>query len=684
MENIFDPNNREQALAYELIANTNTSFFLTGRAGSGKTTFLRNVQKNVGKQFVVLASTGVVAILAGGETIHSFFGLPIEVCTPGTYGNMGRNKILTLIHTDTIIIDEVSMVRCDIVDAIDLTMRRVLKNSKPFGGKQVVFVGDMFQLPPVVKTGPDFDMMQEIYRTDSFYFYKAAVFKRIRLPKIQFEKVYRQEDANFLQALENIRLNKVTARDLQMLNDRIAMPNEEDGIVITLTSRTDTADAINAKRLNEINAPEFVYEGTVEGKFEDNRFPVEKELRLKVGAQVMFTRNDPQHRWANGTLGVVTDLKENNIVVTIDNDKTYSVPVVSWESSKYEYDLAARKVKKDVVGSFTQYPLKLAWAITVHKSQGMTFDKVVLNLDRGLFASGQLYVALSRVRTLAGLFITRPIIPQYARTSIEILKYSEEYNDEQIISTEIESGKATYMAQKQHDYDVVAKEYLLMISRLYEAGNIKEALQIARRFMDTVISDEELYGVIDKNVISEKSHRCWAIDFIEALLSLYAGEYDNAISLANSALSQHVCPEAMYIKARALGKLERYNEADTVYEMLAAGFDAATPDAKLLYAVAMHNEFCIKANGLVEMRELVKIHNHYLNGYVAIRKIMKKRGMTVGGSSNISEAFNSDMSDEAFLEELRITQKELPNELGILHRRLTLMKLEHSMVERAV
>ena len=404
MKNIqIDPQNHEQQLAYELVANTNSSFFLTGRAGTGKTTFLHNVQKIVNKQFITLAPTGVAAIRAGGDTIHSFFGLPMEVCTPGTCGKMNEARILTLLHADTIIIDEVSMVRCDVMDAIDYTMRKTLKNNIPFGGKQMIFVGDMFQLPPVVKYGAERDLLKDFYRTNDFFFYKSNAVKRIRLVKIEFQKVYRQEDTKFLHILENVRLNRVTPENIMHLNEHVHTPSNEDGAVITLVSINKTADKINTQHLEEINAKEFVYEGTIDGKFDEKRLPVEMELRLKVGAQVMFTRNDQFKRWANGTLGTVKKLTKDEISVTLNNGETYVVPCCSWESYSYEYNREERKMKKELTGTFTQYPLKLAWAITVHKSQGMTFDKLSIDLSRGMFAPGQLYVALSRVKTLDGL-----------------------------------------------------------------------------------------------------------------------------------------------------------------------------------------------------------------------------------------------------------------------------------------
>ena len=381
MENMIDIENKQQVMAFELIANTNSSFFLTGRAGTGKTTFLRKVQKLVDKQFITLAPTGVAAILAGGDTIHSFFGLPMDVCTPGTMGKMNEARILTLLHTDTIIIDEVSMVRCDIIDAIDYTMRKTLRSSLPFGGKQIIFVGDMFQLPPVASRREEKELLRDLYHTDDFFFYKADVIKRMRLVKIEFQKVYRQEDSQFLQILENVRLNKTTPENLMHLNERVCQPTKEDGMVITLASVNKTADNINQQRLAEIDSEEYTYEGTVTGKFEEKRLPVDMTLKLKVGAQVMFTRNDQQRRWANGTIGTVTKLSKDEIQVTTDGGMTYVVPNCSWESYSYEYDRESRKMKKELQGTFTQYPLRLAWAITVHKSQGMTFDKLYLDLS---------------------------------------------------------------------------------------------------------------------------------------------------------------------------------------------------------------------------------------------------------------------------------------------------------------
>ena len=669
---MIDQENKQQMLAYELIANTNSSFFLTGRAGTGKTTFLRNVQKMVDKQFITLAPTGVAAILAGGDTIHSFFGLPMDVCTPGTMGKMNEARILTLIHTDTIIIDEVSMVRCDVIDAIDYTMRKTLRSSLPFGGKQVIFVGDMFQLPPVVKKGTDREMMYDLYHADDCFFYKADVIKRMRLVKIEFQKVYRQEDEDFLRILENVRLNKATPENLMHLNERVCMPTKNDGAVITLASLNKTADTINQKQLAEIDSEEYTYEGTVTGKFEEKRFPVDLTLKLKVGAQVMFTRNDQQRRWANGTIGTVTKLTKDEIQVTTEAGNTYVVPNCSWESFSYEYDKETRKMKKEQVGTFTQYPLRLAWAITVHKSQGMTFDKLYLDLSRGMFAAGQLYVALSRVRSLGGLFLSHRIIPQYAHTSREVLAYASGYNDEQVISNEIESGKAVYHLLAHNKYDEAAKQYLMLVQKKSVDGDIKEAMQQAKRFLDTVICDEELFGSVNEVPTGLKAADHWAPRFLVALLSLYTGEYEQALVYADSVLSQHQCQEALYVKSRCLAKLERYEEADAVNVLMGDVFDMSTPDCKVLYMIAMLNEMHIGDPGLNLMQELIKARPKYDKGILSLRLLMKRKGLSLMKTSDdlreLVDDFNSDIDNEEFAQKLTTAREKAPKAVEYLLR----------------
>lgn len=669
----IDTQNQQQMLAYELIANTNSSFFLTGRAGTGKTTFLRNVQKMVNKQFITLAPTGVAAILAGGDTIHSFFGLPMEVCTPGTCGKLNEARILTILHADTIIIDEVSMVRCDIVDAIDYTLRKALHTTQPFGGKQIIFVGDMFQLPPVIKQGAEHDLLRDIYQTEEFFFYKADAIKRMRLVKIEFQKVYRQDDdKEFLHILENVRLNKVTPENIMHLNSRVIQPQPEDGMVITLAPFNKTADSINQKCLAEIDAEEFVYEGAIAGKFDDKKLPVELNLRLKVGAQVMLTRNDQQKRWANGTLAKVVKLTKEEIHVVLKGGETYVVPCASWDSVSYEYDRESRKLKKEVTGTFTQYPLKLAWAITIHKSQGMTFEKMSLDLSRGIFAAGQLYVALSRVKSLDGLYLSKGIIPQYAYTSWEIMAYANGYNDDQTINNEIESGKAVYGALQKNDYDEAARQYLLLVYKKAQAGDIKEAMQQAKRFLDTVVCDDALMGCIENvpKVLVASNH--WAPKFLAALLSLYANKYEEALQYANEVLENHQCQEVLFVKSRALAMLEQYTEADEVNVLMGDVYDMATPDAKVLYMIAMLNELHIGDPGLNLMQKLVEAKPKYDRGIHAMRMLMKRKHIVLQSQqeSELIEAFNSDMSESEFNSMLKEHRGKAPKAVGYLVQRI--------------
>lgn len=674
MKQILDTTNEQQKLAYELIANTNSSFFLTGRAGTGKTTFLQNVQKIVNKQFVTVAPTGVAAILAGGDTIHSFFGLPMDVCTRGTSGKLNEARILTLIHTDTIIIDEVSMVRCDLIDAIDYTLRKVMRTAQPFGGKQIIFVGDMFQLPPVVKAGPERDLLHDIYHTDDFFFYKADAIKRIRLTKIEFCKVYRQEDKNFLAILENVRINNVNESDLLALNQRVIAPSAKDGMVITLTSRNSSADAINKLCLNELNTKEYVYEGTVNGKFEEKRYPVEKELHLKVGAQVMFTRNDIQRRWANGTLGKIVSLSQDDIKVVLDNGQTYSVSSCSWESINCEYDRDARKLNKKIIGSFTQYPLRLAWAITVHKSQGMTFDKMLLNLDHGLFAAGQLYVALSRVRSLNGLFLSTSVLPQYVLTNKEILSYASEYNNERQISNEIESGKAVYEALKNDDYDEAAKQYLMLTYKQAALGNIHEAMQQVDRFLNTMIDDESLMCSLNEIPQNLFDSELWPSKFLIALFSLYAGQYRQGLLFIEDVLNLHFSKQALYVKSRCLAMMGRYKEADSVNEQLGYDFDGTAPDVKVLYMVSFINELYVNDPGLKLMRAVVEARPKYDKGILSLRFLMQRKQLKLDKQSEtlatLVDAFNSNLSQDEFaalLTDARINKKK---EMSYLIRRI--------------
>ena len=378
------------------------NIFITGNAGTGKTTLLEYFRLNSKKNFVILASTGISAIKAKGKTIHSFFLFPPRILINEKVKRL-RSKIINKI--DTILIDECSMIRCDVLDAIDKSLRLNRNSEKSFGGVQIILLGDIHQLPPVIRENEQ-DIFDNFY-PNGHYFFNANCYSESNIQLYELTKIYRQKDEKFIKILNKIRTGNVTNIDLLPLNNTVAfqgsnLPSET--IILSPTNRK--VDSINSFNLQNINSEVFSYQSKETGDFKER--PADEILKLKVGAQVMLIKNDTKSpkRWVNGSIGTVTELSTNSIHLKIKN-KVHKIIQDTWE--KFDYLIKNGQVTHEVVATFTQYPIKLAWAVTIHKSQGQTFEKVIIDLDRGSFAHGQTYVALSRVTSLEGLFLTRPI-----------------------------------------------------------------------------------------------------------------------------------------------------------------------------------------------------------------------------------------------------------------------------------
>ena len=420
-------------LAERYVKATGKSVFLTGKAGTGKTTFLRYVTQTTSKRLVVLAPTGVAAINAGGSTIHSFFQLPLcpylpdvkelvtEYQMPERHRSLRKDRIKIIRTLDLLVIDEISMVRADLLDAVDMTLRRYRRNDKPFGGVQLLMIGDAQQLSPVVKEN-ERPYISQVYQSPFFFHSKAL--QQLSYVTIELQKVHRQQDQSFLKILNGIRENNPTSEILRSLNSRVkAYENDDD--VIRLTTHNAQSDAINRMKLEALSGDPITFAAEIEGEFPENSYPADEILSLKKGAQVMFIRNDSEGGFYNGKIGKVTDITANGQVTVTDSDGlSIVVKPVEWTNSQYILDEASCEIQQSVVGTFRQLPLRIAWAITIHKSQGLTFDKVIIDAGAA-FAFGQVYVALSRCRTLEGISLESPI----RSSSIYSDLYVSDFND---------------------------------------------------------------------------------------------------------------------------------------------------------------------------------------------------------------------------------------------------------------
>ena len=431
-------------LAESYIAQTGISVFLTGRAGTGKTTFLKYIVENTPKRCVVLAPTGVAAINAGGVTIHSFFQLPLcpylpdvkelvtEYQMPEAQRKLRKEKVKIIKTLDLLIIDEISMVRADLLDSVDAVMRRYRHNDQPFGGVQLLMIGDAHQLPPVV-TEKEEPWLKKVYKSP--FFFHSKVMQQLKYVTIELETVYRQSDTTFLDILNNIRSGTMDNNTYRLLNSRLDPRFNPDETIsgqgqrwIRLTTHNRQADNINQEKMNALKTRLFTFYADIEGNFPENALPAEKTLQLKEGAQIMFLRNDSREgRYYNGMIATVTSLDyDDGIQVTDENGTQINVPIEKWENIRYDIDKETKEITPIVEGTFSQYPLKAAWAVTIHKSQGLTFDHVIIDAASA-FSFGQVYVALSRCRTLEGIVLSSPISQSCLYNNSDVSGFHDEF-----------------------------------------------------------------------------------------------------------------------------------------------------------------------------------------------------------------------------------------------------------------
>lgn len=531
----LDTKNQEWQQALQVIQYTRRSLFLTGKAGTGKSTFLRYVAQHTKKKYVILAPTGIAAINAGGQTLHSFFKLPFHPLLPNDSRYNIRNIRKTLKYSgdttkllrelELIIIDEISMVRADIIDFIDKVLRIYCRNMRvPFGGKQLLLVGDIFQLEPVIKED-EWRLMQPFYA--SAYFFSAKVWQEMELVSIELRKVYRQSDTRFIGLLDRIRQNQTTAEDLRAINERLdASPKKgkkEGALAITLATRRDTVDYINDQKLKELEGRSSVFQGVIKGEFPETSLPAPMELEVKPGAQVIFIKNDKEKHWVNGTLGVVIYIDEGEGIITVvdEDGHEYDVEREVWENMRYTFNEKEQKIEEELLGTFVQFPLRLAWAITVHKSQGLTFRQVKIDFSGGgAFAGGQTYVALSRCTSLEGITLTEPIRQSDIFVRAEVVSFAQRYNNGQLIQQAIYESKAdkeyheAMEAFDRQDFDAFLQHFFVAIHSRYDIEKPTVKRLIRKKLGIITQLQQEVRDIQEKMRQKEETLKRLAVEYV--------------------------------------------------------------------------------------------------------------------------------------------------------------------------
>ena len=537
--------NSELALAWQFIENTGTHLFLTGKAGTGKTTFLRKLKRESPKRMVVIAPTGIAAINAGGVTIHSFFQIPFAPYVPessfstngqATYRfRFGKEKINIIRSMDLLVIDEISMVRADLLDAVDEMLRRYRDRHKPFGGVQLLMIGDLQQLAPVVKD-EEWQMLKKYY--DTPYFFSSRALKQTEYCTIELKTVYRQSDGAFLDLLNRIRENHCDPQVLEALNRRYLpafQPRKEEGY-IRLVTHNYQAQRINNYELEQLPGRSYAFRATIDGKFPEYSYPTDELLELKKGAQVMFVKNDSsgEHRYYNGMIGEITDLSADSIEVRAkDSTAAFLLQEEEWANAKYVLDEESKEIVEDIEGTFRQFPLKLAWAITIHKSQGLTFERAIIDASSS-FAHGQTYVALSRCKTLEGLVLSAPLSAKAVISDRAVDRFTEEARRNEPDEDRFHSLQRTYFHE--------------LLSGLFDFRPLEQSLQRYVRLID-----EHLYKLYPKQLAAYKAEAERFHEKVVIVAQKFGMQYNRLIDAAQNyatdeTLQERIAAGAGYFK----------------------------------------------------------------------------------------------------------------------------------------
>ena len=648
----MDTINPELQLANDFIKYTGNNIFLTGKAGTGKTTFLHKLKENTPKRMIITAPTGVAAINAGGVTLHSFFQMPFGPFLPGSdvqqqrqRHRFSKEKINIIKSLDLLVIDEISMVRADLLDAVDAVLRRYKHQNQPFGGVQLLMIGDLHQLPPVVKDD-EWNLLKQYY--DSFYFFSSNALRQTQMISIELKHIYRQSDAHFIQLLNRVRDNRLDQETLEALNTRYKpeFQADEENNYITLTTHNRSADTINENHLQKLDSKPFVFQAVIEGDYPEYIYPTAEKLILKEGAQVMFVRNDSsaEKLYFNGKIGKITKIDKQSITVKCPSDESeILVERADWENIKYALDPESKEISEQVLGTFCQFPLRLAWAITIHKSQGLTFEHAIIDANAA-FSHGQVYVALSRCKTFEGMVLSTPITQRAVKTDSTVAQFVERASQNSPTQEQLSSAKISYQQKLLLEcFDFQALHFSLKkLSKL-----LSQNLKLIQ------FSGFEIFQTVEKKTLDEVI--IVSGKFTRQLQSLFA---NNKVPEDDAKLQERVQKASHYFT----GKLQ-----SGLVEWLAA-FNVDSDNKEIKKQINQSVNFLRQAVA-VKMASLQSCQDGFLTGTylnaLALAEIDSRSNAPVKKSTPDYNA--ADVEHPELLQTLKSWRAEQAEEQGVAH-----------------